>query len=211
MIHYKGLPVSTGVAVGSAFCYRPVQPEDCLYQIEKQGAVQSFAEALEQAKEELHCLCCRLEATSAEQAKILQAHIEIAEDEAMAEDMAMALEDGLPVGEAVMTVFGQYIKMFAAAGEERIRERVADLTDVRNRILRILAGFPQQDLSSLPAPCIVVAHDLLPADTAGIDRANVLAIVTEIGGETSHTAIIARSYGIPCIVGVSDCLSLIHI
>ena len=210
MIHYKGLPVSTGLAVGSAFCYRPVQPEDCLYQIEEQGAVQSFAEALEQAKEELHCLCSRLEATSAEQAKILQAHIEIAEDEAMAEDMAMALEDGLPVGEAVMTVFGQYIKMFAAAGEERIRERVADLTDVRNRILRILAGFPQQDLSSLPAPCIVVAHDLLPADTAGIDRANVLAIVTEIGGETSHTAIIARSYGIPCIVGVSDCCAAVR-
>ena len=71
MIHYKGLPVSTGVAVGSAFCYRPVQPEDCLYQIEDQGAVQSFAEALEQAKEEPHRLCSRLEATSAEQAKIL--------------------------------------------------------------------------------------------------------------------------------------------
>ena len=214
MIHYNGLPVSEGLAVGQVFCYKPVLPEDCLKRIEQQGTAQAdsalaFGNALQQAKAELRELCSRLQAAAPEQVKILQAHIEIAEDEAMAEDMALALEDGLSAAQAVMTVFGQYIAMFAKAREERIRERAADLTDVRNRLLRILAGLPQQDLSSLPAPCIVVAEDLLPADTAGIDRANVLAIVTQLGGETSHTAIIARSYGIPCIVGVKDCCTAV--
>lgn len=209
-MEYIGLSVSKGIAVEQAYLYAPLTPGDYLKRIQEnnkeihQSAQECFADALRQAKEELNRLLERVAGHSPEQAKILSAHIEITEDEAMAEDIRLALEEGQPLGEAVAAVFDTYIRMFSQSKEERIRERAADLTDVRNRLLRILAGLPEQDLSALPAPCVVFANDLLPADTAGIDRRNVKAIVTEIGGETSHTSIIARSYGIPCIVGVTD-------
>lgn len=85
-----------------------------------------------------------------------------------------------------------------------IAARTADLRDVRNRLLRILHGVPEKNLSVVSENVIVVAQDLLPSDTATIDRAHVAGIFTEVGGATSHTAIIARSYKIPAVLGVAQ-------
>ena len=208
----KGLPVSRGIAVGHAFCYVPVTTEECIDRIKKEGLTEGrkpeevVHQAVETAKAELARLTERIAAKSPDQAKILGAHVEILEDETMEEDLLMTMEDGETPEDALMAVFGSYIKLFAKSKEQRIRERVPDLTDVRNRLLRIMAELPERNLSDLPEPCVVFASDLLPADTAGIDRENVLGIVTENGGETSHTSIIARSYGIPCIVGTGSLL-----
>ena len=87
-----------------------------------------------------------------------------------------------------------------------MRERASDLQDVKRRLLRCWAGAPEQNLSTLAKPVIVVADDLFPSDTASLDRARVLGIVTQVGGSTSHTAIIARSYEIPAVLGVEGAM-----
>lgn len=91
-----------------------------------------------------------------------------------------------------------------------MRERAADLQDVRSRLLRCLSGAPEKNLSRLPGPVIIAARDLLPTDTATMDRENVLAIITETGGQTSHSAILARSYGIPAVLGVSGAMEVLR-
>ncbi len=96
---------------------------------------------------------------------------------------------------------------FSAESENALmRERASDLQDVKRRLLRCWAGGPEQNLSSLAKPVIVVADDLFPSDTASLDRARVLGIVTQVGGSTSHTAIIARSYEIPAVLGVTGAM-----
>lgn len=201
---FHGLIVSPGVALGPIFHYAGFDEQSCLEQLAQQSAhtppQEQFSAAVTEVRNALRRKRASLQGA---QAEILEAHIEIAEDETLCEDVLLALEDGLPLGEAITQTFAQYSALFARSTQQRIRERVADLTEVRNYLLCTLAGLPQQDLSHLPHPCIIVAHDLLPGDTLTLDRANALGIVTEIGGETSHTSIIARSYGIPCLVGVA--------
>ncbi|MDR3552590.1 MAG: phosphoenolpyruvate--protein phosphotransferase, partial [Clostridia bacterium] len=97
------------------------------------------------------------------------------------------------------------------AKDPLIRERADDLSDVRTRLLRLWFGVGQKgSLAALDRPVIVAAHDLMPSDTATMARDKVLAIITESGGETSHSAILARSYGIPAILGVEGILSVVH-
>jgi phosphotransferase system enzyme I (PtsI) len=91
--------------------------------------------------------------------------------------------------------------------DDRMRERSADFRDVKTRMLRLWAGVTAKGLSEIDVPSIIFAHDLLPSDTAALDRAKVLAIVTESGGSTSHSAILAKGYGIPAILGIKDILA----
>lgn len=110
---------------------------------------------------------------------------------------------------AVKSVFDRFIALLSSAKDPLIAARTADLRDVRNRLLRILYGIPEKNLSAIPENVIVVAKDLLPSDTATLDRTHVVGIVTEVGGATSHTAIIARSYKIPAVLGVAQATSMV--
>ena len=94
--------------------------------------------------------------------------------------------------------------------DDLIRERVADLLDVRNRLLRNWEGIKEKNLAALDAPVIIVTKDLLPSDTAKLNREHVLGILTEIGGTTSHSAIIARNYEIPAISGIADISNILN-
>ena len=107
---------------------------------------------------------------------------------------------------AVQTVYARYIAVISKAKDALIRERAADLKDVSLRMIRLLSGKEENGLASLPGDVILIAHDLLPSDTAAMQKEHVLAIVTEIGGYTSHMAILARNYGIPAVLGVPDIL-----
>ena len=93
---------------------------------------------------------------------------------------------------------------------ELIRERAADLQDVQLRLLRCFHGLPEQNLAFLDAPVVIVTRDLLPSDTAMLDPSKTLAIITELGGYTSHSAIIARNFGIPALSGVQGCASILQ-
>lgn len=207
---YTGTAVSAGVAIGKVYLYKrflphlhdwpPVNPEADLAQ---------YQTALDSARQELETLSARFEkAGDQDKAGIFSAHLEILLDEVMDEEIRESISGKICNGpQSIQTVYEQYATMFESLEDPIIRERAMDLRDVCSRLLRCWDGLPEQNLSALPSPVIVVAHDLLPSDTATLDRENVLGIVTEVGGSTSHSAIIARSYEIPAVLGVSNICS----
>lgn len=206
-MEYRGNPVSEGIAVGKAYLYRPYLPRVVQGSIpaDKAGeAMARYRRLLEKAGEELAAIRRRLErAGEPDKAKIFTAHRDILFDVVMDEEIQDSITQDLATPEwAIHRVYEKFIDLLGKAGDELIRERTTDLRDVKNRLLRIAAGVPEMNLSALGEPVVVVAHDLLPSDTATLDRENVLAIVTEVGGATSHSAIIARSYRIPALLGV---------
>lgn len=210
MIKIEGRGVSSGCVVGRVYPYVP-----CLFTAEASAPVESAGEAMarlqaamERARGELEHLHARLAVTDEKNAAIFLAHMELLEDEAIAEDVSMAIEDGSNAEFAVQTVYDMYAAQLEELDDPLIRERAADLRDVKNRLLRCLAGKGEQNLSALEEECIIVARDLFPADTASMDRKKVLAIVTEEGSETSHSAILARGFGIPAVVGAAGLMEL---
>ena len=210
-MEYKGNPVSEGIAVGKAYLYQPYVPQVTEGEIPEDqapAAVARYEKLLEGAKQELSAIRDRLEkAGDGDKAKIFTAHQDILFDVAMDEDIRDKITYDFMTPEwAIHKVYEKFIKILNKAKDDLIRERVADMRDVKNRLLRIAAGVPEKNLAALGEPVIVVAHDLLPSDTATLDRKNVLALVTEIGGATSHSAIIARSYEIPALLGVDGAM-----
>ena len=164
-----------------------------------------FTDALAAAESELDAIVASLSAESPEKAKIFTAHIEILNDEEVAEEVKdMIMSSRAMPDYAVDMVFTEFAILLEKAKDQLIAARAADLRDVRNRVLRILKGEKEQNLANLREKVVVVAHDLLPSDTATLDRTHVMGIVTEVGGATSHTAIIARSFKIPAVLGVRD-------
>lgn len=143
-----------------------------------------------------------------EQAKIFKAHLEMIADESLQEGISEAIfEEHQTLCQAIDQVCARFQKRLLRSKDDLIRQRAADIQDIRNRLLRCCLGIDDCDLSRLPEPVILAAWDLLPSDTAALDTAHILGIVTEIGGVTSHSAIIARSYGIPQITGIDDLLN----
>lgn len=210
-MNYKGNPVSGGVVVGKVFRYIPYVPKVEEREIEAgevQLALDRLAASKETVRAELEGIRASLQASDPEKAKIFTAHIDILYDVAIDEEVREKIEeDRYDVEWAVDKVFGKYTRMMEKAKDELLRERAVDLRDVRTRLLRCCSGAPDTNLSRLPGPVIVVADDLFPSDTASMDRKNVLGIVTQVGGSTSHTAIIARSYGILALLGVQNALA----
>ncbi|MCL2066345.1 MAG: phosphoenolpyruvate--protein phosphotransferase [Treponema sp.] len=209
----KGNPVSPGAALGHVHVYRSFSPEASESFIEKNAAgseKKRYEETREKAAAEIQDICNSLKNDDPKKTNIFSAHLDILNDPAAYEEITERIETGLCAGDwAIWNIYTKYINMLLKTEDAVIRERYVDFEDVRNRILRIWHGFPESNLSSLTAPVIVAAKDLLPSDTATIDRRNVLAIITETGGSTSHSAIIARSYGIPAILGIPNLLDKI--
>ena len=206
---YEGTAVSEGAAIGSVFQYKPggLKVEETFINKEKiEENICAYQDVLKKAEEELQALTQDMDLDE-EQKKIFQAHIDIVRDEEMGQEIEDEIRENLLSPEcAVKTVYERYIEIISKAKDALIRERAADLKDVSLRIIRLLLGVKDNSLASLPGDVIVVAHDLLPSDTAAMKKEHVLAIVTEVGGYTSHMAILARNYGIPAVLGVPDIL-----
>ncbi len=212
-MEYKGNPVSEGIAVGKVLRYERFVPqitEKTITEDEIEAQIFHYQKSRGSAKAELEKIRDSLGENGGGKAKIIGAHLDILMDVAMDEEIRKAVRVKLlPAENAIQKVYAKYIKIMGRAKDELIRERVADMKDVCSRLLRNCAGVKEQSLSALSEPAIVFANDLFPSDTASLDRENVLAIVTEVGGPTSHTAIIARSYDIPALLGVPDAMSLV--
>jgi phosphotransferase system enzyme I (PtsI) len=208
---FRGTPVSPGIAEGSIYLYRAFTCdvfESYVPEGREAEAYAAYLEAVKAADAELVSVIASFSAADADKAKIFAAHREILDDEEIKDEIRMAiLDESKSADFAVDSVYTAFATLLAKAGDALIAARAADIRDVRNRVVRILHGEVEKNLSRLSAPAIVVAHDLLPSDTATLDRANVLAIVTEVGGTTSHSAILARSYGIPAVLGVPEATS----
>jgi phosphotransferase system enzyme I (PtsI) len=131
----------------------------------------------------------------------------MARDPGLAGSVAARIDGGLSAARAVFEAFGSYREVLAGAGEY-LAGRVADLDDVRDRAVARLLGVPMPGIPESDRPFVLVARDLAPADTALLDPAQVVAFVTEEGGPTSHTAILARAMGVPAVVACPGCTSL---
>ena len=211
---YQGNPVSKGIAVGEVFLYRPFSPDATEALICEDDASDEFARyeaAKTSAGAEIEKLIAGLSKNAPDKAKIFQAHLDILNDVAVHDDIKKAVrKDHATADWAVYKVYNRYIDMLLKVKDELVRERAADMRDVRNRLLRNMKGLPEVNLADLGRPVIVAAEDLFPSDTASLDQKNVLGIVTEVGGATSHTAIIARGYGLPALLGVKGLMSVLR-
>jgi len=206
----KGNAVSPGVAIGPVYLYEKysgeVQEAYCKPGSEADEQAR-FEKAQAKALRELDLLIAGC--GDKEQAAIFVAHREMIEDEEILDMIAEDIKSSKTAEWAMYNAYSEFIDLMEKAPDALIAARAADLRDVRYRLLRILRKEQEQNLSALPRPCVIVAKDLFPSDTATLDRANVLAIVTEQGGATSHTAIIANSYRIPAVTGAENCTTLL--
>ncbi|MFP4373809.1 MAG: phosphoenolpyruvate--protein phosphotransferase [Spirochaetaceae bacterium] len=167
------------------------------------AALQTSLEELIEVKERMR------EEMGEESAHIFRAQQTILEDESIIEEIRNAVEsEKISAVEAVNNVFSTYLQMFEELGEDDYNKaRMTDLADVQKRVVRNILGEGETDLSSLGDRSIVVAEELFPSETAGMNVSEVIGMVTEKGGLTSHVAILARNRGIPALVGVKDATS----
>ena len=210
-MEYKGAVASPGVALGRV---RRFLPRRCaverrtLAPEEVPAALAALEAALARAGAELEAVRA---AARGGQADIFAAHSAILADEELLEEMRGGVSrERRCAAWAIDDTYESFITLLAQAEDPHIRERTADLRDVRARLLRCAAGAPAPGLSRLEEPAILVAEDLFPSDTVSLDGEKVLGIVTELGGATSHTAIIAKSLGIPALTGVKGALTALE-
>ncbi len=206
----QGHAVSKGIGIGKVLVYQhfvpTVEPVILDSQLSEQ-TYQTYLDIKTKANDEIKQIVELLVSKNDEKSKIFEAHLEIINDVAMEE----TIENFIKVEHyghiyAIDEAYKMFIEMLETVEDDLIRERIADLKDVRNRLLRLAYHVPEKNLSRLFEKTIVVALDLFPSDTATLDRSMVEALVTEVGGPTSHTAIIAKSYQIPAILGVKDAM-----
>ena len=208
---YEGVNASDGIGIGVArvavepdLSFTPHAPEDA--GDEKQRYAAAVAKFIEQTNAQIE----RMKVTVGEEAAaIMGAHIEFAEDEGIQEMVNGSIESGMCAEQAVSEAYDMYYNMFSNMEDELFRERAADVADVKTGLLADLLGKEVVDLSTLPENSVVVVHELTPSMTADIDKDNVAAIVTETGGRTSHSAIIARALEIPAVLSVADITKVI--
>jgi phosphoenolpyruvate-protein phosphotransferase (PTS system enzyme I) len=200
-----GLGVSPGVAVGpvARMGTRPSLPPPGPV-ADPAAEVAAAVQALESVAKDL---TERSEAAAGDAAAILEAQALIAADPTLVDAVEARVRAGADGPHALHAAFAEFRDMLAAAGGY-LAERVADLDDVRDRAVAVALGVPVPGVPDPGHPYVLVADDLAPADTVGLDPASVLALVTERGSPTSHTAILARSLGLPAVVGLAAAASL---
>jgi phosphotransferase system enzyme I (PtsI) len=206
-VRLQGLGVSPGVAVGPVLRMVREIPEPV-----PSGAPPADVEAeTRRALVELEAVAADLEArgvrAGGEAEAVLVAQAMMARDPGLAEAVTQRVAEGRAAPRAVFEAFAGYRDMLAGAGDY-ISQRVADLDDVRDRTVARLLGLPMPGLPVTSTPSVLVARDLAPADTANLDPALTLGLLTEEGGPTSHTAILARTSGIPAVVACPGAMSL---
>ncbi|RXZ70686.1 phosphoenolpyruvate--protein phosphotransferase [Fusobacterium necrophorum] len=209
----KGIDASPGIAIGKVFLY---QENELLITKESHKTIEEEKQRLilgqEKTKKQLEAIKERTLLTlGKDKADIFDGHITLLEDEDLLEEINDLLEEGEITAEfALKTQIEEYCKMLSNLEDAYLRERAADLQDIGKRWLYNVAEIAIVDLSSLPANTVIVAKDLTPSDTAQIDLENVLAFVTEIGGKTAHSSIMARSLELPAVVGTGNICSLVN-
>ena len=201
----RGVGVSQGIAIGKALVLKEENVSI------EQKSRRSPGEELERLQATLVSVRQKLEEIKrkatlelGDKAQILDAQILVTQDEELLGAVRGNIEGGMTVEAALEIGVEFYVKILEGMDNEYMRERAADLRDVGGRLIRHLLGIEQQDLAALTEDYIIVARDLTPTDTASMNKAHVLGFVTDIGGRTSHSAIMARSLEIPAIVGTKD-------
>ena len=209
MIELKGIAAANGISIGIAHKIGKedfIIPKDNITEAQIPLEIQLFEEALIKTRREIIELQKRIGSDMGKnEAQIFDAHLLVLEDRMLIEEVISRLKkDKLNVAFIFQEVMKKYVSVFAKIEDEYLKERISDINDVGRRILRNILGKERKGLSELKDRVIIVAHDLSPSDTAAMHKKRVLAFVTDVGGKTSHTAIMAKSLEIPAVVGVQD-------
>ena len=208
----RGIPVSQGVSQGRVVVLNRsrIVPAKAGFETDDQAGEEArFQTALAETRKQLTAVQERLrDEFGAKESQIFDAHLLVLEDPALMEEVGRQIRDEHHTPEyAFYTASEKYAEALSAVDDSYLSERAADIRDVTQRVLGNLIGQPQRaGVSDLTEPCIVVANDLTPSDTAQLDPAKVLGFVTEVGSRTSHTAILARSLQIPAVLGLGEAI-----
>lgn len=212
MLAKRGIAVSPGVVIGSALVLGTEDfriPQRFVSVDAVESEITRLHTALDSASAEIE----ENEQLASEQlgkqyGAIFGAHLQLARDPQLIEEIETLIREKSYSPEfASSRVLRRYAKVVQNLGNHYLAERATDIFDLEKRILRHLLGIEREELTHLTAPVIVLAHNLTPSETAGLDKVHVLGFATEVGGHTSHTAILAGALEIPAVVGIGNFLS----
>lgn len=206
----NGIPASPGVAIGKIFLYKENEIVINKDNIEDTEAEKTrLLAGRDASKEQLLAIREKTAKKLGEdKASIFDGHITLLEDEDLFDEVVELIEDENITAEyALEQGINGYCEMLANLEDAYLRERAADLKDIGKRWLYNVTGTEIVDLSNLPKDSVVITKDLTPSDTAQLDLNNVIAFVTEIGGKTAHSSIMARSLELPAVVGTGSVCS----
>ena len=206
----KGIAAAPGIAAGFAFILGKqdfIVPPRAIMEKEIPIEIARFEEALIKTREEILSIQKKMNADfNGLPAQIFDAHLLVLEDRTFIEEVIKRIKgEKLSAEYIFFEVLKKYMKIFSNIEDEYLRERVGDINDVGRRVLKNLMDENKlHELDHLTEELIIVSHDLSPSETASMYNKNILAFVTDIGGRTSHTAIMAKSLGVPAVVGLKD-------
>jgi phosphoenolpyruvate-protein phosphotransferase (PTS system enzyme I) len=207
---FHGISASPGIAIGKVFLYN-ISEDIRIPKIKMKASdipheIVRFEEALMKTRTEIIAIRNSISSEMGiKHGEIFNAHLLVLEDRSIIDEVIIKLRDQKYNVEYIFEdVLHKYITAFQKMDDEYLRERITDIEDVGKRLLRTLLGQKKQTLSDIPPKSIVVAYDLAPSDTATMHRRHVIGFVTDIGGKTSHTAIMAKSLEIPAVVGLEN-------
>ncbi|CEN76758.1 phosphoenolpyruvate-protein phosphotransferase [[Clostridium] sordellii] len=204
---YKGTGASPGIALGNALVIEHSELNIEKRNIENiEAEIEKLQSAVETSRIELEKVKERAKVELGEhEAEIFDAHLLVlADPELIDQTISKIKDEKVNADFALNEVKDMFVSIFESMDNEYMRERAADIKDVTNRVLRHILGVKVVDLSALDEEVILIAHDLTPSDTATMNKKMVLGFLTNIGGRTSHTAIMARTLEIAAIVGLND-------
>lgn len=207
----QGIGASAGIGIGRAVC---VREQNLDYSSVPYAGAEQEKDRLCRAME---CFTARTQAMAEtlrerlgdKEAEILEGQITMLEDPFLRSQMEEAIDGGSTAEAALDGVCQSFIDLFSSMDDELMRQRAADIGDIRARMLGILLGREGVELSTLPAGTVLVARDLTPSMTVGLDREHVAGILTETGGKTSHSAILARALEVPAVLSVPGALDAV--
>lgn len=202
-----GVGAAEGIGIGVAKVVREQNVEVVKKTVlDSEAEVNNFMRVLDITKAETEELSQALEKNaSAKEAEILFGHIMLMSDPMLVDEIVNRIKGESVCAEYVIEeVCNQYAAVFALMDDELMQQRATDMIDIKTRLIKKVLGIENTDLSKLPYGSILVAKDLTPSMTAGLNPDNVLGIVTQFGGKTSHSAILARALEIPAVVGLSN-------
>jgi phosphotransferase system enzyme I (PtsI) len=209
----NGKGVAPGAAVGQIFIFNEkfnIPRESVVPSGKEQAHLDRYYSVKKEALDEIEKLKSSMESVDPLRAEIFTAHKEIVEDIIINEEIAARILKEHWVGDwAIYHVYETVLGVLQKTSDPLIAERAADFDDIRAMLLRLWYGQKSSSLSDLKEPCVIAARELKPSGTAGFNSGKILALLTETGGVTSHAAIIAKSYGIPAVLGIDGLLSYV--
>ena len=204
----KGIATSSGIAIGKV--YKLEQPEIVINEAQgdPEKELKVFEDALNKTISDIEAIKERASATLAEEElAIFDAHLMMAQDPEYSSQIADMIKGGAMADHATKQVSDMMVGMFEAMDNEYFKERAADIKDVSFRLLCNILGQTIPDLTAIDEEVVIVAEEMTPSDTAQLNKKYAQGFVTEIGGKTSHAAIMAVSLGIPAVVGCTGIMA----